>query len=475
MILFPCTPYARQYFVYSLFSSLFLTIFDKHFLFLNKIFSLANVLRRGDNIHGAPLNLQLLGAWSELFPTKSFFSCFKVRSQPEARSFTIRSLSHTNASMKPQNKLKRQTAWVEEKRTKSRARLNARRSRMKGGSDDAAAAPKRKPITLEDKRVWPVADLGEDDAEEDGAESLEDSESDSGISWLERDDDDEDEESTADRAEKAPPAPAQAPPPDTRFDNIIPPLNEASNSSSSSEQQEQPQQQPQQAPPQVLITTNRHSTLHGHARQLVELIPNSRYIPRVGPPLLARLLAGRHLPLRQQPRLPGGAAAARGPEGGVGPVGGAAAGRAYGALPPCRPGVEGRKLPGHGRPHQPLPELLLSNFATSLGRLVADTFRHLFPPVPEFAGRQAITVHNQRDFIYLRRHRYVFRDKRSTEHEVVGHDGRPLASGVKVGLQEIGPRLTLKLRRVDRGIGRASGQVWEWRTKTDKIRTMFQL
>jgi ribosome production factor 1 len=46
---------------------------------------------------------------------------------------------------------------------------------------------------------------------------------------------------------------------------------------------------------------------------------------------------------------------------------------------------------------------------------------------------------------------------------------------IKAGLQELGPRFTLKLRRVDKGIQRASGQEWEWKGKTDRVRTKFQL
>ena len=43
------------------------------------------------------------------------------------------------------------------------------------------------------------------------------------------------------------------------------------------------------------------------------------------------------------------------------------------------------------------------------------------------------------------------------------------------GLQELGPRFTLKLRRIDRGIQRASGQEWEWKARTEKVRTKLQL
>jgi len=34
----------------------------------------------------------------------------------------------------------------------------------------------------------------------------------------------------------------------------------------------------------------------------------------------------------------------------------------------------------------------------------------LLPKQPEFKGRQVVTLHNQRDFIFFRRHRYVFKD-----------------------------------------------------------------
>lgn len=61
-------------------------------------------------------------------------------------------------------------------------------------------------------------------------------------------------------------------------------------------------------------------------------------------------------------------------------------------------------------------------------------FQALFPPVPEFEGRQVATFHVQRDFIFFRRHRYAFK---STE---------------KTALQEIGPRFTLKLRWMKRGL-----------------------
>ena len=88
-----------------------------------------------------------------------------------------------------------------------------------------------------------------------------------------------------------------------------------------------------------------------------------------------------------------------------------------------------------------------------------------------------MTLHNQRDYIFVRRHRYVFREKRETEKSVIGPDGKGVkgAEGIRAGLQELGPRFTLKLRRVDKGIQRRSGQEWEWKGGMEKTRTKFQL
>ncbi|KAI0047126.1 Brix-domain-containing protein [Auriscalpium vulgare] len=88
----------------------------------------------------------------------------------------------------------------------------------------------------------------------------------------------------------------------------------------------------------------------------------------------------------------------------------------------------------HARATPHNPELVLNNFVTRLGHTVGRMFQTFFPPLPEFQGRQVVTLHNQRDFLFFRRHRYAFR---STE---------------KVALQEIGPRFTLKLRSLKKGL-----------------------
>ena len=57
---------------------------------------------------------------------------------------------------------------------------------------------------------------------------------------------------------------------------------------------------------------------------------------------------------------------------------------------------------------------------------------------PQFEGRQVVTFHNQRDFIFVRHHRYIYRkDKENKTH---------------AKLQELGPRFTLKLKWIQAGI-----------------------
>ncbi|OLY82718.1 Ribosome production factor 1 [Smittium mucronatum] len=95
---------------------------------------------------------------------------------------------------------------------------------------------------------------------------------------------------------------------------------------------------------------------------------------------------------------------------------------------------EKKYIVGHGNPTAHKPEIILNNFNTRLGHIVGKMFAALFPQIPEFEGRQAVTFHNQRDFIFFRRHRYEF------------------VNGKKVNLQEIGPRFTLRLCWIMKGL-----------------------
>jgi len=103
-----------------------------------------------------------------------------------------------------------------------------------------------------------------------------------------------------------------------------------------------------------------------------------------------------------------------------------------------------KQLRRHGNATSHKPEVILNNFNTRLGHSVGRMFAALFPYDPQFRGRNVVTFHNQRDFIFLRRHRYVFKNNK------------------KVGLQELGPRLTLKLRRLQKGTFDTTGGEYEW-------------
>lgn len=233
--------------------------------------------------------------------------------------------------------------------------------------------------------------------------------------------------------------------------------------------------------PKVLITTSLNSTLHHEAELLCTLFPNSHYIRRsthryghkFSMREIAKFASNREYTtvvlLKEDLKKPTGLTVVHLPSG-----------------PTCHFSlanwVDGKKLPGHGNPTNHYPELILNNFRTPLGLLTARLFLTLFPPQPELQGRQVVTLHNQRDYIFVRRHRYVFRDKKKTEKSVVGADGKVVegVEDIRAGLQELGPRFTLKLRRVDKGVGRAGSTgddalQWEWKAGMEKQRTRFNL
>uniref|UniRef100_A0A915D8G4 Brix domain-containing protein n=1 Tax=Ditylenchus dipsaci TaxID=166011 RepID=A0A915D8G4_9BILA len=58
----------------------------------------------------------------------------------------------------------------------------------------------------------------------------------------------------------------------------------------------------------------------------------------------------------------------------------------------------------------------------------------LFPKQPHYLGRRVVTFHNQRDYIFFRHHRYEFKK-----------------NGEKAALLELGPRMTLRLKRIQDG------------------------
>ncbi|XP_043941650.1 ribosome production factor 1 [Protopterus annectens] len=111
-------------------------------------------------------------------------------------------------------------------------------------------------------------------------------------------------------------------------------------------------------------------------------------------------------------------------------------------------------------PTEHIPEVILNNFSTRLGHIVGRMFAALFPHDPQFVGRQVATFHNQRDYIFFRYHRYIFKNEK------------------RVALQELGPRFTLKLRSLQKGTFDSKYGEYEWvhkRHEMDTSRRKFHL
>jgi ribosome production factor 1 len=80
------------------------------------------------------------------------------------------------------------------------------------------------------------------------------------------------------------------------------------------------------------------------------------------------------------------------------------------------------------------PELIMNNFDTMLGHRMGRMLASLFPQSPHLKARRVVTMHNQRDFVFFRHHRYEFNE-----------------DGSRANLQEVGPRFTLKLHSLQLG------------------------
>ncbi|KAL4942873.1 hypothetical protein BDV06DRAFT_191324 [Aspergillus oleicola] len=420
---------------------------------------------------------------------------------------------------KTKNKQKRQMLHIKRKRAKD----SARRAQRFGIKKEEAKNPKLKeerlkrniPLTLERKRVWddagsdveeplglsvdverikrqkqeedeelnrPLGSDAEDSNEDSGSDNDDDDDLDSMLASSDEENEDDSNASDSKASKKS--SRGRQP------SSSVPTATERATSPSQSTKSTNLNLAPEalaakfpslfspdsQKPPKILITTSLNSNLHHEAQILTQLFPNSVYIRRTAHAhahkFSIREIAGfatnreytTLVILQEDSKKPAGLDIVHLPKGPMFHFS-------------ISNWVEGKRIPGHGNPTEHWPELILNNFRTPLGLLTAHLFRSLFPPQPDIEGRQVVTLHNQRDYIFVRRHRYVFRDKRETEKAVVGADGKEIkgAEGIRTGLQELGPRFTLKLRRVDKGIQRASGQEWEWKGKMEKKRTLFQL
>ena len=152
--------------------------------------------------------------------------------------------------------------------------------------------------------------------------------------------------------------------------------------------------------------------------------------------------------------------------------------------------------------------MILNHFDTRLGRRTGRFLGSMFPHAPQFEGRQVVTFHNQRDFIFFRHHRYVFdRDEDRLQREEDAHEARErakarklkknlalqtggssssrsssssvapreeqpgTAGAIKTKLQELGPRFTLKLKWLQLGSFDTVHGEYEWIHKRGEMDT----
>ena len=429
------------------------------------------------------------------------------------------------------NKIVRQEAWLRQKAAKGKQQIQDRRERRRVEEKNPALKAERlannKPQTLEDKREYPSSEdyyarrkrrrvAGGIEDEEPEVESAEDAENAEDAVEVERDEDDDlasllgdssDEEEEdkdagltrqerrekhlAEQAAKRKAADAQAAADEAakrvahedrmaaKYTSLLP-ADGADDDDDNDEEVETGQ--PGKVggsleQPRLLVTTSRHATIHRYAETLCDLFPNSTYIPRSGHRHTHHEYSVREIAsyahnrgytalliLNEDQKKPSGLDISLLPDGPM-------------LHFSVQTWVDAKRLPNHGRSTGHVPEVLMNNFDTPLGKLVGSVLGRLFPKAPELVGRTVVTLHNQRDYVFVRRHRYMMREKRETERSVTEKDGKKMAGveDLRVALQEIGPRMTLKLRRVDKGLQRTSGQAFEWTGRMEKKRNVFQL
>ncbi|KAK8221250.1 anticodon-binding protein [Phyllosticta capitalensis] len=403
------------------------------------------------------------------------------------------------------NKLKRQEFHHKQKKVRDSAQRDKRFKRKREEAKNPELKKKRLaenvPTTIDKKRTWDDVDGDEEDIlnhavdverlkrqklaaeeaereeERQAAEESEEDSEDDRDSMLDEsesgEDEDEDEEETPKKPQKTKSEPS-------RQERGSSPTGSTMSTKFSMTPESLAAKFPSlfeaQRDPKILITTAINSTLHAQAETLTEIFPNSTYIRRTAHRYghkysvreISKFATNRDytavVVLNEDQKKPSGLDIVHLPNGPMFHFS-------------ISNWVDGKKLPGHGNATNHYPELILNNFRTPLGLLTAHLFRIMFPPQPEIQGRQVMTLHNQRDYIFVRRHRYVFREKRASEKSVTDTDGKPIkgVEDIKAGLQELGPRFTLKLRRIDKGIQQASGQEWQWKAGSEKVRTRFAL
>ncbi|AEO58040.1 hypothetical protein MYCTH_2305019 [Thermothelomyces thermophilus ATCC 42464] len=423
-----------------------------------------------------------------------------------------RGTSGPSLSLKTSNKLKRQQLYIQQKKATGKARHEERHRRRKEEAKNPELRRQRlernQPASIDKKRIWDDVDddslgavvdvaqlkrrrLEEAEAaaaaEADGAQkNTEEKDDDDVDSMLGSDDDEEggggsgDDEERMEKLQRERSRRQPSIAPSTVSTNLDITPDSLAAQFKNLFNDEPP------VMPKILVTTGLNGTIHKEAQEIASVFPNATYIPRSAHRYsykysvreIAKFAKNRGytalLVVQEDLKRPSQLSVCHLNGEGVppGPT----------LTYTIRNYQPGKAIVGHGNPTNHYPELLLNGFKTPLGLLAAKSMNTLFPPKPELAGRQVVTLHNQRDYIFFRRHRYVFREARPTEKNVQGADGKDLegVKGIRAGLQEIGPRMTLKLRRVDKGVGRAGSEgedalKWEWKAKMEKKRTRFNL
>lgn len=209
-------------------------------------------------------------------------------------------------------------------------------------------------------------------------------------------------------------------------------------------------------PPRIVITTGQYPSkqLLEFVNEILGLLPNSEYRQRGAIPIKAVVQAASQrgftmlLVFTERAKRPTGLWLIKlDPRGGPGG-------------PTARFKVSSLRMPkeitGHGTPTNHRPELILNNFGTRLGHRVGRLLACLVPHDPQFRGRQVITMHNQRDFVFFRHHRYIFEEK-----------GEGKKRRVAARLQELGPRFTLRLKSLQMGTFDTQHGEYEWKRQAE--------
>ncbi|GAA6002660.1 hypothetical protein JCM10207_007614 [Rhodosporidiobolus poonsookiae] len=128
-----------------------------------------------------------------------------------------------------------------------------------------------------------------------------------------------------------------------------------------------------------------------------------------------------------------------------------------------------KDIPGHASSTSHPPELVLNHFQTPLGLSLATLLSQLFLPpqtaaklaAQGFIGRQVVLAQNSRDFVFIRRYRYMFalkshrlgktKKQSDVERMTEFNPDEEIDDTIKTRFQEIGPQMTLKMRWIRRG------------------------